>query len=58
MPPGGNIDKANFRIWLLGGSGGGEGKVLGSPTEWLPTERVANAWRAMVTEQPNEANHE
>ena len=30
----------------------GDGKVPGVPTAWLPTERVANAWRAMVTEQP------
>jgi hypothetical protein len=22
------------------------------PTSWLPTERVARAWRAMLTEQP------
>ena len=32
----------------------GDGKVPGVPTAWLPTERVANAWRAMVTEQPFE----
>lgn len=28
------------------------GKVPGYPTAWLPTERVAKAWQAMVTEQP------
>lgn len=32
----------------------GDGKVPGVPTAWLPTERVAKAWRAMVTEQPFE----
>jgi len=32
----------------------GDGKVPGYPTAWLPTERVAKAWRAMVAEQPFE----
>ena len=36
----------------------GEGKVPGYPTAWFPSERVAKAWRAMVTEQPNEAGHD
>ena len=27
----------------------GEGKVPGYPTAWLPTERVARAWQAMVS---------
>jgi poly(3-hydroxybutyrate) depolymerase len=30
----------------------GDGKVPTYPTAWLPTERVAKAWQAMVTEQP------
>lgn len=30
----------------------GDGKVPGYPTAWLPTERVAKWWQAMVTEQP------
>jgi len=30
----------------------GDGKVPNYPTAWLPTERVAKAWQAMVTEQP------
>lgn len=29
----------------------GDAKVPGYPTAWLPSERVANMWRAMVTEQ-------
>ncbi len=36
----------------------GEGKVPGYPTAWFPTERVAKALWAMVTEQPYEADHE
>jgi hypothetical protein len=30
----------------------GDGKVPNYPTAWLPTERVAKAWQAMVMEQP------
>lgn len=30
----------------------GDGKVPGYPTAWLPTERVAKAWHAMVADQP------
>jgi poly(3-hydroxybutyrate) depolymerase len=30
----------------------GDGKVPNYPTAWLPTERVAKAWQALVTEQP------
>lgn len=30
----------------------GDAKVPGYPTAWLPSERVARAWRAMITEQP------
>jgi poly(3-hydroxybutyrate) depolymerase len=30
----------------------GDGKVPNLPTAWLPTERVAKAWLAMVTDQP------
>ena len=30
----------------------GDAKVPNYPTAWLPTERVAKAWQAMVTEQP------
>jgi poly(3-hydroxybutyrate) depolymerase len=30
----------------------GDAKVPGYPTAWLPSERVAKAWQAMVTEQP------
>jgi len=30
----------------------GDAKVPGYPTAWLPTERVAKSWQAMVTEQP------
>jgi hypothetical protein len=30
----------------------GDGKVPNYPTAWLPTERIAKAWQAMVTEQP------
>ena len=30
----------------------GANKVPGYPTAWLPSERVANMWRAMVTESP------
>lgn len=29
----------------------GEGRPPAVPTAWLPTERVGNAWRALVTEQ-------
>ena len=29
-------------------------KAPNYPTSWLPTERVAKAWRAMLTEQPIE----
>jgi dienelactone hydrolase len=32
----------------------GDAKVPGYPTAWLPSERVAKAWRAMVTEAPPE----
>lgn len=35
----------------------GEGKVPGYPTAWLPSEHVARAWQAMVTEQPFEKDH-
>jgi poly(3-hydroxybutyrate) depolymerase len=31
----------------------GDNKVPNYPTAWLPTARVAKAWQAMVTEQPN-----
>lgn len=30
----------------------GEGDMPAYPTAWLPTERVARAWQALVTEQP------
>jgi poly(3-hydroxybutyrate) depolymerase len=30
----------------------GDGKVPNYPTAWLPTERVAKAWQAIVSEQP------
>jgi hypothetical protein len=30
----------------------GDMKSPGVPTAWLPTERVARAWQAMVTEKP------
>jgi len=30
----------------------GNGKAPTVPTAWLPTERVARAWQAMITEQP------
>lgn len=30
----------------------GEGAAPGFPTAWLPTERVARAWQAILTEQP------
>jgi poly(3-hydroxybutyrate) depolymerase len=30
----------------------GDGKVPNYPTAWLPTERVAKAWQAIVNEQP------
>jgi hypothetical protein len=30
----------------------GSGRVPGYPTAWLPSERVAKSWQAMVTEQP------
>lgn len=32
----------------------GDAKVPGVPTAWLPSERVAKAWQAMVTEQPSD----
>jgi poly(3-hydroxybutyrate) depolymerase len=32
----------------------GDGRAPGVPTAWLPTERVARAWQAMVTEKPFE----
>jgi poly(3-hydroxybutyrate) depolymerase len=32
----------------------GDAKAPGVPTAWLPTERVAKAWQAMVTEKPFE----
>ncbi|MEP6833579.1 MAG: hypothetical protein ABJB74_09300 [Gemmatimonas sp.] len=30
----------------------GDGPAPGFPTAWLPTERVARAWQAILTEQP------
>ena len=35
------------RTFGLASAGGGTG-----PTAWLPTERVARAWQALVTAQP------
>lgn len=31
----------------------GEGRAPNYPTAWLPTERVARAWQAMVTPSPD-----
>ncbi len=43
----GDLDQKTYKAM-------GEGRAPNAPTAWMPTERVAKAWRAIVTGEPFE----